>query len=285
MNITTVESMYGTVHAFEGDLITDHIVKYGNHQRPGFAFMHGLLKPGMSVFDIGAHIGTFSIGAAQKVGRLGKFVCVEANPDTFALLSKNVSNLIQCEVHAINATIGTKPGYRYEVANPGNTGGGGLVKAESQSDEDDVNAVSIDVLVEKYFEPDFIKLDIEGAEVSAILGSSYITEKRPVFCCEISKEQIENYGDTPRELFEFISKSKYRTFVNRSPRNVANDYFVIEEIDPFDSIEGALTDILCVPHEHAEAGALASAAARDIRISRASPMGSIYRKLKHSLMR
>ena len=49
------------------------------------------LKPGMSVVDLGAHIGLFTIIAAQKVGGRGKVYSFEPMPRCFELLQKNVN--------------------------------------------------------------------------------------------------------------------------------------------------------------------------------------------------
>ena len=47
------------------------------------------LKSGDIFFDIGAHIGWYSLNAAQIVGEKGKVIAFEANPNCFADLGKN----------------------------------------------------------------------------------------------------------------------------------------------------------------------------------------------------
>jgi FkbM family methyltransferase len=49
------------------------------------------IKEGMIVFDIGAHIGIFSLGAAKRVGITGKVYCFEPSPETIEILKQHIS--------------------------------------------------------------------------------------------------------------------------------------------------------------------------------------------------
>ena len=51
---------------------------------------HFCPKEGDIVVDVGAHIGRYTLIAANRVGRNGKVVAVEANPDNFEMLNNNV---------------------------------------------------------------------------------------------------------------------------------------------------------------------------------------------------
>jgi FkbM family methyltransferase len=49
-----------------------------------------LIKPGMTVFDVGANIGFFAIAVAKLVGPAGTVVAFEPGPEAFARLKHNV---------------------------------------------------------------------------------------------------------------------------------------------------------------------------------------------------
>ena len=49
------------------------------------------IKPGMTVFDVGANIGFFALAAANLVGENGKVVAFEPNPSVVARLKENVA--------------------------------------------------------------------------------------------------------------------------------------------------------------------------------------------------
>jgi hypothetical protein len=49
---------WGSLESFAGDLITEQLHDYGAHQRSDLAFLLSLLRPGDTVVDVGAHVGT-----------------------------------------------------------------------------------------------------------------------------------------------------------------------------------------------------------------------------------
>jgi hypothetical protein len=75
-----VTAIFGTVVAFKDDLITQQIIRFGAHTRPELAFLLNIINPRDKVFDIGAHIGTFAIPIAAKVGSQGRVLAVEGDP-------------------------------------------------------------------------------------------------------------------------------------------------------------------------------------------------------------
>ena len=53
---------------------------------------HGIeLHPGDVVIDVGAHVGTFAVQAAEAVGAAGKVIALEPTPQTFACLAANAA--------------------------------------------------------------------------------------------------------------------------------------------------------------------------------------------------
>ena len=63
-----VDTIFGRIRAFPGDLITEQLVSFGAHTRPELAFLLNMVDEGDGVFDLGAHIGTFALPIARKVG-------------------------------------------------------------------------------------------------------------------------------------------------------------------------------------------------------------------------
>jgi hypothetical protein len=108
-----VEAIFGRLLALPDDLITNQIQKFGAHARPELAMLLSMIASGDSVFDLGAHIGTFAIPIAQKVGSTGRVLAVEALPRTFRVLQRNLrKNGVDQIVEAVNALI-APPGLRY----------------------------------------------------------------------------------------------------------------------------------------------------------------------------
>lgn len=54
-------------------------------------FMRDLLEPGDTVVDVGAHRGSFALLASRLVGRRGKVVCFDGNPNNAAHLDSDIA--------------------------------------------------------------------------------------------------------------------------------------------------------------------------------------------------
>ena len=65
--IIEIDSILGNIKTFKNDLITDQIIKFGNHTRPEFAFATSIISDNFNIFDLGAHIGTFTLTVIKKL--------------------------------------------------------------------------------------------------------------------------------------------------------------------------------------------------------------------------
>ena len=66
------------------------IEHYGVWEPIEASFIRGRLKPGMTLLDIGANVGYFSILGARAVGPSGTVVAIEPEPANYALLCANI---------------------------------------------------------------------------------------------------------------------------------------------------------------------------------------------------
>ena len=123
--IVEVNGVNGTFAAFVGDVITRHLVNFGAHTRNELAMVLDHINDGDVVVDFGAHIGTYTIPIAKKIGPSGRLLAVEGDLTTYELLCRNVgANRLDGNVKAICEIVaaGTaQPVRRVEVK--GNTGG------------------------------------------------------------------------------------------------------------------------------------------------------------------
>jgi FkbM family methyltransferase len=66
----------------------------------------GRIKEGMTVFDIGAHIGLFTLGAAKRVGKRGRVYAFESSQETAEILDHHVRlNGWQNRVEVVRAVV------------------------------------------------------------------------------------------------------------------------------------------------------------------------------------
>ncbi len=153
------------------------------------------LQPGMTVFDVGSNIGFFALLAAKLVGPQGRVVAFEADPEIATRLRehlvRNAGAPITAEEKAVwsrsealffaraDADISPDRGLGHVV-------NGAVSDAVNSSATIRVEGVSLDEYIAQSFAPDFIKCDVEGAEVEVFRGAQkLLREKKPAILCEM----------------------------------------------------------------------------------------------------
>jgi len=152
-----------------------------------------LLRPGMTFYDVGANIGFFSLLAARLVGKTGRVVAFEADPDVAARLrehaSRNEFSWLGVEQKAVWSEARSVFFERTDPAKSPDRGLGHVVKGEA-GNAIRVEAVSLDEFVKGAVAPDFVKCDVEGAEVEVFRGAEeLLREKRPTLLCEMHSDE------------------------------------------------------------------------------------------------
>lgn len=151
------------------------------------------LRPGMTFYDVGANIGLFSLIGAQLVGAKGRVVAFEADPEIASRLREHTTRneLAWATVEEKAVWSEAKLVYfaRIDPQTSPDRGLGHVVESGGR-DAIEVRAVSLDDFTLTNPAPDFIKCDVEGAEVEVFRGSRrLLREKRPVIVCEMHSEE------------------------------------------------------------------------------------------------
>ncbi len=138
-------------------------------------------RPGSTVLDIGAHIGTHTMALAQAVGAEGKVIAFEPQPKIFRelFLNMNINNLKNIVYYW--AGVGANEG-KIELSPlvSSNEGGTPLGGGTGQF----VQLLTIDSLHLK--DVSLMKIDVEGMEDQALDGArETILSNRPVIIIEI----------------------------------------------------------------------------------------------------
>ena len=136
-------------------------------------------KP-LNVLDLGANGGGFVLNLLAKEFTLGSTMCVEMNPNTFSRLHFNVMRNLPGHKTVLNAAAwsDSKP----LTVSVGNGGTGDRVNANTGAETVEIQARTLDSLIEEGFgeqEIDLCKIDIEGAEFDVLL-SPYASRLRQV---------------------------------------------------------------------------------------------------------
>jgi FkbM family methyltransferase len=154
------------------------------------------LRPGMTFYDVGANIGFFSLMAARLVGPQGRVVAFEADPEIAARLRDNLArnhfthaNVEQKAVWSEAASVSFE---RVDPNTSPDRGLGHVTPNGSNPGTITVESVSLDEYIASHPPPDFLKCDVEGAEVAVFQGAGkLLSGKRPIILVEM--HSLENH--------------------------------------------------------------------------------------------
>lgn len=198
---------------FWDDNLGRDILEKGYFERATVALMQGLLKPGMAFFDVGAHIGQYTLLAAGLVGETGEVHSFEPNPETFTYLEANVrrNRLHNVRLNALALTDheGEQTLYLGNLLTS-------LQKMPESSERTAVVRLStLDAyLAATHSMPDMVKVDVEGAELAFLQGAStlFSCEHQPIMLVEFAEERQIAFGFSTRELARYLSERGYLLF-------------------------------------------------------------------------
>lgn len=185
-----------------------------------------LLRRGDIVLDLGAGTGDFSIKASKIVGKEGTVIAVEPNPRDFELLLINIRRNLCENIIPLNCGIADKSG---------------SLKGEFKGQEFEFQARTMkEILFESKVDfVNFVKMDIEGAEMTVIPSSITELAKTRAIAIELHNNTKEldallnKYGfkfepavknHLTRNLFQFVLEHPVASvFLYRSLKKALSD--------------------------------------------------------------
>ena len=183
---------------------SNHGYLIGSHEREKQDHFASTIEKGSLVFDLGAHVGVFSLLACSRGARV---VAVEPNTTNASFIRRHLA-LNGYEGAVVEAAVSLTDGSAPFA--PGPNPSTGRLATEGPA----VNTVALDSLSDRFGYPDIVKMDIEGAEAEAMLGGARTLERvRVIFvachygqrarCVEILRSkgfQIQSPWEDPDEL-------------------------------------------------------------------------------------
>jgi FkbM family methyltransferase len=166
---------------------------------------HSLVKSGMTVVDIGAHIGYYTLLSAQIVGPKGKVFAFEPEPKNYDLLKKNVAENGYNNVTLVEKAVSNGSSIARLSVDLKDSGMNYLANTINNSIT--VSTVSLDEFFDEAIVIDFIKMDIEGFEEKALEGMQRILKKGNVkaIIAEFYPKLIKRNGFSPKILWDRLS--------------------------------------------------------------------------------
>jgi FkbM family methyltransferase len=184
------------------------------------AFLERFLKSGMTVLDIGAHHGFYSLLASKFVGPEGMVIAFEPSPRERKALRLNL-RLNRCKnVSVEQVALGSEDASGILHMVDFQTGCNSLKPPAS-----DVLGVTCQIPVDvlrldtwtnkrKIERVDFIKLDVEGGELEVLRGASqFLTRRpRPLILAELEDARSRAWGHQAKDTATFLQSLGFQWF-------------------------------------------------------------------------
>jgi FkbM family methyltransferase len=181
------------------------------------------------VLDIGANIGFYSELLCNLIGPNGEVHAFEPDNLNFSKLSSIKIKYANLFLHreAVSNENGFLTLYTSDVINVENT----TYKPEHYKSSYKVPKVSIDNCFNQGKKINFIKMDIQGAELDALNGMQRVIGENDelIILMEVWNYGLRNFGTTSMELYNLIRKLHLNIFV------IHNNYIKLADKETFSS--------------------------------------------------
>jgi FkbM family methyltransferase len=175
-----------------------------------------LLAPGMTVLDVGANWGYFTLLAAGLVGPSGRVLALEPDPRMFDLLERNLALNRSSHARARPVAASDRDGVALLEGYAEGTGNRGLSRLRDGEGVPgclEVPAVTIDAILdrERMDVIDLVKIDVEGVEDAVLLGmrDGLRNGRFGRILIELHPALLAERGRTPDECCERLQAAGY----------------------------------------------------------------------------
>lgn len=188
-----------------------------SYEEEELSMQYKIIEKNDVVFDIGGNYGWYSIHIAKKFP-LSEIYSFEPVPNTFAILKENISINNIKNIKVVNMGLSNEVGEFTFYCDPNLT-----VNASLNNVSDNSNAIEVickvdifDNFVKKnnITKIDFIKCDIEGAELFALIGAKKsINNYKPKIFVEMLRKWALKFGYHPNDIIFFLKELGYKCFI------------------------------------------------------------------------
>jgi FkbM family methyltransferase len=191
-----------------------------------------LLRPGVTVLDVGANIGAHTMHLAIAAGPAGRVIAFEPAADTFDRLVKNIALnphlggrisvqrtmlLASRETPLPQEVVSSWPLLPRSQLDPIAPGRAQTTRGAAAARLDDalrsLGAITVD----------FMKLDVDGYELDVLQGAPrLLNESPPLILIELAPSHLDFIGRQVEDVLDLLATHRYRVETLRSGREVTS---------------------------------------------------------------
>jgi FkbM family methyltransferase len=222
-------------------------LRSGSYEPHLTAVFERYCRPGMTVVDVGANLGYFTVLASRLVGPKGRVIAVEPNSDNCRLLLSSLQDQGITNVDVLPVACDTRAGWAYYSSHVGSNGG--LI--------DGLDLLARPGVVVPTFRLDdlvagpvgLLKLDVEGAEGRVVRGATALIERdRPIVTTELKQEMLERVSEMSlRDYLGYFERLGYTATMLSAQSGAETPYRTMAALlEDWTDLE-EIADILLLP--------------------------------------
>lgn len=197
---------------YDERIIPLEIINFGEFEGEELRVMRKIVKNGWTIFDIGANIGWYSLNFAKSFTN-SKIVAFEPVPSTYKYLLSNLALNNIGNVEAYNVGLSNIEGVREMYIYREGMGNASLSDLSEREGVEKISAEfdTLDTFVTKHdVKPDFVKCDVEGAELLVFQGGvRTLTKEKPLVFTEILRKWSAKFNYHPNDVIDFFASLGY----------------------------------------------------------------------------
>lgn len=207
----------------------------GFHEKTATDLVKNEIKEGDTVLDIGANIGYYTLLFAKLVGPTGKVFAFEPEPKNFKLLKKNVEENNYKNTQFFQNAVSDKDEKLKFYISDESSAANQLFQPKKFNEIIEVDSIKLDNFFSKDTKIDFVKIDIQGAEGTAIKGMISLLKNNPEIKImqEWWPEAIKKYGMESDEHLKILESLGYKFYEIDGQNDKINEICIKELINKY----------------------------------------------------
>jgi FkbM family methyltransferase len=206
------------------DPVISGALVFGVYENAELDFVRQVVKPGMTVLDIGANIGVYTAVCGKAVGAAGRVISVEPDPENLIYLRRTIQANGLGDVLVVPGAASDYDGTASLFTSSENRGDNRMYANEMSDGATPVPVVHLDRLLREIGvnELDFIKIDVQGYESAVLNGLIHVIRqsRNVTLISEFWPQGIRAAGADPERFLETLIGLGFALYELRGKREM-----------------------------------------------------------------